>query len=357
MISFLAAEHNQHQPAYEFWNSRPEPSVEVPARVEAILQGLEKAGLEAPSPVHETDLAPLVPALERIHTHSYLDYLQSAYARWTAAGGDPAGVMPFVYAGRRMAGKPEHGLARPGLYAFDMGALIVKGTAPAANGAAWTAKRAAEALARLAPVVSQTGVYALCRPPGHHAGSDFYGGYCYLNNAALAADVLRTVNSGDQFPRVALLDIDVHHGNGSQDIFYKRSDVLVVSLHMDPAVEYPFFAGYQNERGLQSGEGYNINYPLPLGTGDEAYRVAMHDALDQIARFGASACVVSLGVDTFGGDPIGKFNLSRDIYPKIGGWIAKLGCPTLFVQEGGYNLTHIGELVASVLAGFEQKIP
>jgi len=350
MQTFYPPDHGQHHPIIEFWNSRAEPINEVPRRVDLILDELQRSNQPKPIPVRASSLDELMPVLKGIHTPSYLEYLWTAYADWTAEGGDPQGVMPFIFSGSRMTGVPTNGLARPGLFAFDMGALIVQGTASAAADSAWTALMAARSLCS-----GERSAYALCRPPGHHAGSGFYGGYCYLNNAALAVETLRMAAAGQQFPRVALLDIDIHHGNGSQDIFYRRSDVLFVSLHVDPAREYPFFAGYQNECGEQDGEGYNINYPLPFGTGDLEYTAILSEALEKIARFSPAACVVSLGVDTFGADPIGKFALSRSIYPTLGGLIAGLNCPTLFVQEGGYNLEYLGELVLGCLTGFEQK--
>ena len=350
MQIFYPPDHWQHHPKVEFWNSRAEPINEVPSRVDRILEHLRRGGMVEAVPIHLSDLGELRPGLEQIHTSPYLDYLWTAYDDWISAGGDPAGVMPFIFSGSRMTGSPANGLARPGMFAFDMGALIVRGTASAAAAAALAAQKAALHLAQGAE-----SAYALCRPPGHHAGANFYGGYCYLNNAALAVETLRSACGGQQFPRVALLDIDIHHGNGSQDIFYSRSDVMFVSLHVDPSREYPFFAGYRNERGELDGEGYNINYPLPFGTGDDQYKAALSDALEQIVRYSPSACVVSLGVDTFAGDPIGKFSLKPFIYPEIGGLIAGLNCPTLFVQEGGYNLDYLGELVLGVLTGFEQK--
>lgn len=350
MKTFYPPQHIEHQPPVEFWNGRAEPISEVAVRVDSILHAMQLAGMENPLPVTQFDLAETRSALEQIHSRAYLDYLDSAYDHWVADGGDPQGVMPFISPGSRKHGLPErlNGLARPGAFAFDMGAVIVPGTAAAALASAQAAR-----LAALEICAGAASAYALCRPPGHHAGTDFYGGYCYLNNAALAVETLRQAKGGALFPRVALLDVDVHHGNGSQDIFYQRADVFTISLHMDPAFEYPFFAGYQSERGSLAGEGYNSNYPLPLGTGDADYLTALTLALDEIAYFGPAACVVSLGVDTYAGDPIGKFKLSSACYTQIGKRIAGLGLPTVFVQEGGYNLEYVGTLVTDVLIGFE----
>lgn len=351
MISYFPGAHSMHQPKGEFWNGRVDEPAEVFQRVDLIRDGLVKAGLGAPEQVIETTLDGIRTVVETVHTPDYLDYIETAYDRWVSAGGDPAGVMPFVFAGRRMDAKPESGLTRPGYYAVDMGAWIVAGTYAAAAGAAQTAVRAARELCN-----GKNAVYALCRPPGHHAGMDFYGGYCYLNNVAIAAEYLRSSSPGQPFKQVAILDVDLHHGNGTQQIFYERADVLVISIHVDPSVAYPYFAGYASEYGKGRGDGYNINYPLAVGTTDEQYLQVLDLALERIASYDPSAVLISLGVDTFAGDPIGKFALTEGVYPLIGERIAGLRRPTLFIQEGGYAQENLGSLVSSVLSGFEEKV-
>jgi acetoin utilization deacetylase AcuC-like enzyme len=193
-------------------------------------------------------------------------------------------------------------------------------------------------------------VFALCRPPGHHAGSDFYGGYCFLNNAAIAAQAFRDGGAGN----VAVLDVDYHHGNGTQEIFYDRGDVFFASLHGHPAQEYPYFLGYDDETGDGAGEGCNANYPLRWGTEWPAYETALDDALARIRRYRPEAIVISLGVDTFKDDPISKFKLDSPDYFKIGRKIAALGLPTLFIMEGGYAVEEIGINAVNVLVGFEE---
>jgi acetoin utilization deacetylase AcuC-like enzyme len=188
----------------------------------------------------------------------------------------------------------------------------------------------------------------LTRPPGHHAGADFFGGYCFLNNAALAAQHLR-----DQgFARAAVLDIDYHHGNGTQAIFYDRPDVLFTSIHGDPHTEYPFYLGYADECGAGAGLGANLNMPLPRGSDFATWSDALTQALAAIASFGAQALVVSLGVDTFVGDPISGFTLRSDDYLHVGAQIAGVSLPTVFVFEGGYAVAEVGVNVANVLQGF-----
>jgi len=192
-------------------------------------------------------------------------------------------------------------------------------------------------------------VFSACRPPGHHAAAAFMGGYCYLNNAAIAAQSLRDQGCA----RVAILDVDYHHGNGTQSIFYDRADVLFASIHADPRVEYPSFLGYADETGAGQGEGFNHNYPLPLGTDWLSYSAALTDACSKIGAFAPDALVVSLGVDTFEKDPISGFKLRHDDYLRMGEAIGRLGYPTLFVLEGGYAIDDIGINVVNVLGGFE----
>jgi acetoin utilization deacetylase AcuC-like enzyme len=193
--------------------------------------------------------------------------------------------------------------------------------------------------------------FSLSRPPGHHAGSDFFGGYCFLNNAALAAQALRDLG----MKRVAVLDIDYHHGNGTQAIFYDRADVFFSSVHGDPQTEYPFFLGYADEKGSGAGLGCNQNLPLPRGTDFETWRSALGAALQGIADFKAEALVVSLGLDTFEGDPISGFRLKSDDYLRVGEDLADAGLPTVFVFEGGYAVAEVGVNAVNVLEGYRQR--
>ncbi|VEB44703.1 Acetylpolyamine aminohydrolase [Chromobacterium violaceum] len=194
-------------------------------------------------------------------------------------------------------------------------------------------------------------MFALTRPPGHHAAFDYCGGYCFLNNAAIAAQALRDHG----MRKVAVLDVDYHHGNGTQDIFYRRADVLFLSIHGDPRTEYPFFLGFADEKGEGEGLGYNFNFPLAAGACVSTWFVALDCALEQIARFGAEALVVSLGVDTFQGDPISRFQLDSPDFVTLGARLAGLKLPTLFCLEGGYAVEPIGTNVVNVLAGFEAR--
>jgi acetoin utilization deacetylase AcuC-like enzyme len=218
----------------------------------------------------------------------------------------------------------------------------------------WQAARAAADVALTGASQINEGAraaFALCRPPGHHAARDLYGGYCFLNNAAVAAQHLRDLGA----VRVAILDVDFHHGNGTQDIFYDRSDVLYTSLHGDPAEAFPYFSGYADETGMGDGVGFNLNFPLPPGTQFDVWRDTLDAALSRIANFRADALVVSLGVDTFAEDPISFFRLRSPDFSTYGRMIGECAIPTLFVLEGGYAVGQIGINVVNVLQGFEQN--
>lgn len=358
MLTIYAAEHMLHAAPHEFLDGRLIPPYESPARADMILAALEQAGLGAPQPPRAFGLAPV----RAVHEPGYLEYLEHAYERWVAAGGDPAAVLPSTLAVRWMQRPCLHPLVAPGYYSFDLSAPIVAGTYQAARAAADVALTGAALLLEGQPLA-----YALCRPPGHHAGTDLYGGYCYLNNAAIAAHYLGVEGWGlgignepglqlaSRMPhpshRVAVLDIDFHHGNGTQQIFYERGDVLFVSIHADPAREYPFFGGYADERGAGAGLGFNLNLPLEAGVDNLRYLAVLDRALSAIVDFAPRFLVLSAGFDTFGGDPIGDFALTSAVYPAIGRRVAALGLPTLVVQEGGYAIAALGENAAGLLRG------
>ena len=240
--------------------------------------------------------------------------------------------------------EPKNFAARMGLYSFDAGSPLTAGT--------WAATRAGADCAITAVDLMNAGeqsAFVLTRPPGHHAGKDFFGGYCFLNHAAIAAQ--RMLESG--CARVAILDVDYHHGNGTQEIFYTRNDVFFASIHGDPMTEYPFYLGHADERGVGAGEGFNLNLPWQAGSSVETWFAALDRALKAVARFKPDAIIVSLGVDTFEGDPISHFKLKTSDYPRLGERIAQLKLPTLFAMEGGYAVAEIGDNVVGVLGGFD----
>lgn len=346
MITFYNHLHALHQGKLEMFRGQLVPCFEVPARVDHVLAELQRRQLgpvEQPMAFDDTPLA-------RIHTPRYLDFLAHAWDEWVAL--DPANVtrdaLPSLWPVRTFRSDvlPANFSARMGLFSFDTGTPLTAGTWVAARAGAECALSAAQRVADGARAA-----FALSRPPGHHAGADFFGGYCFLNNAALAAQHLR--DQGLQ--RIAVLDIDYHHGNGTQAIFYERPDVLFTSLHGDPHTEYPFYLGYADERGSGAGLGFNHNLPLPRGSGFAVWREALRQALQTIGSFRADALVLSLGLDTFDGDPVAGFKLQTEDYLRVGADIAAAGLPTVFVFEGGYAVAEVGINAVNVLAGFEQE--
>ncbi|HYW15694.1 MAG TPA: histone deacetylase family protein [Allosphingosinicella sp.] len=324
-----------HAPAQELHNGGFTPYAEHCGRVESML-----VALGATHKVADRGEAPLL----RVHPRAYLDFLKSAFADWKAAGrpGDASGyVWPVV--GRRPLDLDRID-ARLGRFSMDASTPIAEGTWESAYWAAQTALSGLEAVRS-----GDRSAFALCRPPGHHAGADYMGGYCYLNNAAIAAEAARAGGVG----RVAILDVDYHHGNGTQDIFLERGDVFFASIHADPKTDFPFFWGHCDERGIGEGEGATLNLPLPRGTARRDYEAALDRILESIARFGADLLICSFGADTFAGDPICAFALETGDYAPVARRIASLGLPTLVVMEGGYAVDELGENVAAFLSGFD----
>jgi acetoin utilization deacetylase AcuC-like enzyme len=334
MRIFWDERQRKHAPAQELHNGGFVPYAEHGGRIESLL-----AALGATEPARDHGEAPLL----RVHPRPYLDFLKSAFADWKAAGrpGDASGyVWPAV--GRRPLDLDRID-ARLGRYSIDASTPIAAGTWESAYWSAQTALSGLEAVHG-----GERAAFALCRPPGHHAGADYLGGYCYLNNAAVAAEA--ALAAGRR--RVAILDIDYHHGNGTQDIFLARGEVLFASIHADPRTDYPFFWGHEDETGVGEGEGATLNLPLPRGTSVRDYESALDRALAAIAGFGAELLVCSFGADTFSGDPISFFALETGDYAPIARRIASLGLPTLIVMEGGYAVEALGANVAAFLSGF-----
>jgi acetoin utilization deacetylase AcuC-like enzyme len=346
MHIFFNDRHALHHGRHEMFRGELVPCFEVPARADYVIEELRRRRLGT-----ILSLVPEVPmpVLERVHAPRYLQFLSTAWDEWVAL--DPKNVerdaLPSYWPIRSFRSDvlPASFPARMGLFSFDAGSPITAGTWTAARQGASCAVAGAGRL-----LAGDRAAFALTRPPGHHAGADFFGGYCFLNNAAIAAQALR--DGG--LDRVAVLDIDYHHGNGTQAIFYERPDVFFASVHGDPHTEYPYYLGYADERGAGAGEGCNLNLPLPRGTGFARWRQALGQALHAIGRFGAQALVVSLGLDTFEADPISGFTLRSDDYLRVGEDLAAAGLPTLFVFEGGYAVAEVGVNAANVLQGFEQ---
>ena len=343
MIVLFSPQHALHAPAHEFFRGERVPCFEKPARAQFVASELAARGHELRPPAHDSR-----PLLAMVHAARYVAFLESAWAQWLAL--DPANAsrqpFPSVWPIRTLRSdrEPANFIARLGLYSFDNGTPLSAGTWAAAKAGADAAASAASLLAG-----GQRAVFCATRPPGHHAGADFMGGYCFLNNAAIAAQALRSQGCD----RVAVLDVDYHHGNGTQAIFYGRADVLFASIHADPSYEYPFYSGYADEGGEGEGRGCNVNLPLPAGCEAAAWFEALDAACSAIDRFRADALVVSLGLDTFVGDPLTRFRLQSDDFRRLGQGIARLRLRTAFILEGGYAAAELGVNAANVLEGFE----
>lgn len=320
------------------------PPFECPERMDFITKRLKQVDL---GPIVEPRSFGLDP-VRRIHDSDYLDFLSICWDEWKKAGFEGEAIAANWPARRMSARRPKHIDGLIGYHSLAAETSISEGTWEAAQASADVALTARKLIAE-----GERAAFALCRPPGHHATGDMFGGYCFLNNAAIAAQAFLD----DGAKKVAILDVDFHHGNGTQDIFYDRDDVLFVSLHGEPETAFPYFLGYADERGAGAGEGCTINYPLPEGTPFEKWAEALDDALAKIKGYQPTALIVSLGVDTFEEDPISYFKLKSDDYTTYGRMIGALGLPTLFVMEGGYAVEQVGINTVNVLQGFEDGAP
>lgn len=331
------ADHVLRAPVAELSGGLLVPPFESPQRASLILEAVTTAGfgpIEAPAPFG------LDPVL-RVHDAAFVAFLESAHARWRAAGfaGD---AIATAFPARRMRQRPvRHIEGQLGYYCHAAETAICAGTWAAAQVAKDVALTAARLVAEGAPAA-----FALGRPPGHHAATDLFGGYCFLNNAAIAAQWLRDQGAA----RIAILDVDFHHGNGTQDVFWQRNDVLVLSLHGDPEDAFPHFSGFADEVGAGPGDGFNGNYPLPPGTGWPLWSAALHHALSRLDVFAPDVVVVSLGLDGYVDDPLGFFTLTHDDFQLLGRLLARTGRRTLYVLEGGYAIDDLGANVVAVLA-------
>jgi acetoin utilization deacetylase AcuC-like enzyme len=343
MKVFYSPAHLEHAPPQEFEGGRLQSAVEVPARVERVKAEIERRGLGPVLAPADFGMAPV----GRVHDAGMVAFLGEASALWRKRYGEDAPpAIPSAWPMRGMKNRFDGDVeSRLGSYAFDTATPIVKGTWSATLSAANGALSAAQAVKD-----GTRAAFALARPPGHHASADVFGGYCYLNNIAIAAQWL-----ADAGLRPAVLDVDYHHGNGTQSIFYGRDDVLFVSIHGDPSFAFPHFLGFADETGAGRGEGANLNLPLPMYTAWDAYAGAMDAAAQKIRAFGADVLLISLGLDSFEADPISKFKLRADDYLRMGEKIAALKLPTVFNFEGGYNLDALAAITANVLEGFESR--
>lgn len=344
MKIFYSETHRRHDPPFEvFDGGKRVPYLESPARMDRILSALHKtrwADIKEPA---DFGLAPIL----AVHDSGYLNFLASAWDEWldsvseSDSASDKSAFLPATFALRRQPHIPKSLLGRGGYYMMDLSAVMVNGTHEAALSSANCALSGAQAM-----IEGEHAAFALCRPPGHHAGKDYAAGYCFINNAAVAANKLASKG------KVAVLDIDYHAGNGTQDIFYDRSDILTISIHSDPAFEYPYYAGYDDETGTAKGIRFHRNFPLPAGTDDSHYLETLDKAIEILEKFQPEYLVISAGLDIYDSDPLGKFKITRQGIQGIGNKIAGIGSPTLFVMEGGYASDALGENVVALLNSF-----
>jgi acetoin utilization deacetylase AcuC-like enzyme len=337
MKVIFSARQKAHYPKHFLSSGAPQPNPEVPQRADCLLAAALQSGLTRIEPA-DYGIDPLA----AVHTPEYLQFLQNIVRRWAYIEDASEEVVPNIHPDRRDGAYPASAVGQAGFHMADTGCPIAAATWESALVSAHSAIHGAHAL-----LEGDSACYALARPPGHHAARDFAAGFCYLNNTAAAAQRLRS-----RFDRVAILDVDVHHGNGTQDIFYHRADVFTVSIHADPLRFYPFFWGHAVERGEGDGLGYNLNLPLPRATGDDGYLRTLQQALTRIEAFAPQALVVALGLDAYEGDPFQGLAVTTAGFEKIAVEIRGLKLPTLIVQEGGYLCDALGDNLRSFLRPF-----
>jgi acetoin utilization deacetylase AcuC-like enzyme len=342
-----SSEHLRHGPLHEYVDGAAIANYEVPDRAESIRRALEAAGgFELLQPTEHGE-----EPIRAVHDPAMVDYLGSAWREWSTVEGAREIIpdtfpLPSYHEGMDRPRRSRSPRAEAGAWVFDASSPIVEGTYPAARAAVDVALSAADLV-----LGGERFAYGVCRPPGHHAARAMMGGYCYFNNAAIVAASLVRRTGG----KVAILDVDYHHGNGTQQIFYARDDVLYVSLHGDPDRAYPYFSGFAEERGAGPGLGATLNLPLPVRCSDEAYLHELDRASAAIDGFGDAALVVSLGMDTYELDPICDLALTTAGYAEIGSKVAMLGRPTVVLQEGGYHVADLGANVCAWLDGLEGR--
>ena len=336
MQVIYSSAHERHAPEAFISAGHVRPNPEVAERAARLLAAVGGHDILPPDAF---GIGPLT----RV-TDDYLDFLTHAYDLWQKVAGASEEVVPNAHPGRHMHTRPHHIVGLAGYHMADTACPIGAGTWEAASTSADVALTAA---ARV--LDGQRVAYALCRPPGHHAFADLAGGFCFLNNVAIAAQHCR--QNGAE--RVAIVDIDVHHGNGTQGIFYERADVMFVSVHADPISFYPWYAGHAEERGANSGQGYNLNLPLTRGSGDPQFLAAVEEGLAAIRRYVPDLVLISLGFDAQENDPLGILKVTTDGFAQAAALIAALDRPTVLVQEGGYLCDELGANLAAFLNGFE----
>ncbi|MBO0662599.1 histone deacetylase family protein [Jiella sp. MQZ9-1] len=352
MKLFFSQTQLDHRPTQYGVHGKLVTPLENPNRAETLVGGLGALGLSLATPP-AADRA----AIARVHAGDYLDFLASAYQRFRELPNVGPEVLPNVHpyfsTARPYAPEMQANGARPqprttgilgqtGWYIGDLSCAMTAGTYEAALASAASAIAAARAVRS-----GETAAFALCRPPGHHAYADRASGFCFLNNAAIAAETLR-----ERYAKVAIIDFDTHHGDGTQTIFYARNDIFFGSVHTDPSAYYPHFLGYADEIGTGAGEGCNRNRPLAFGSGDDDFLAAIAQLIDEAVRFGAEALVISAGWDAHRQDPLSRLEVTTDAYPAVGTMLGELKLPSVIIQEGGYSLAAVSEAAPAFVEAF-----
>ena len=337
MQVFFSDVQLRHAPREFLVRGQWKPCPEQPARARALQAALMAAGHQVSVPA-AGDRA----AIAAVHDARYLSFLETGHQRWRDLPGASESIIPNIHPNGRGLGYPQSVIGQAGYHMADTACPIDAESFPAILASADCAIAAAQMVRDGAG-----SAYALCRPPGHHAFADMAGGFCYLNNSAIDAQLLR-----GKYDKVAVVDVDLHHGNGTQGIFYERGDVLTVSVHADPSNFYPFFWGHAAETGAAAGAGANLNLPLPLGSGDEVFLAALDVGLAKVRHFGAEAMVVALGLDAFAGDPFAGLAVTEGGFRRIAAKLATLRLPSVLVQEGGYLCPELGQNLVAFLEGF-----
>ncbi|MFS8049936.1 histone deacetylase family protein [Rhizobium sp. BR 314] len=337
MLAVFDDRQSLHRPLTRLAGGRLAPNPEQPDRIIMLRQGLEMFGAKLVAPAeHGADV------IAAVHDADYLDFLQNGFAEWQKSPANGPEMRASVHPTVHMNRKPVDILGRAGYFQADASCVLLDGTWEAVKASANTAT---DAMMRV--LEGEERVYALCRPPGHHAYADTAGGFCYLNNTAIAAQLAARKGF-----RVAIVDVDVHHGNGTQTIFYDRSDVLTVSVHGDPAYLYPYYSGYADELGAGPGHGFNRNIPIPLMSGSDVYLEAVDLACKTSSAFMPDVMIVALGLDASSDDPFACMRVDEDGFRRMGERLGKLCRKTLVVQEGGYPSPRLPYLLQSFLSGF-----
>jgi acetoin utilization deacetylase AcuC-like enzyme len=337
MIVITTSDHVLHDPATMAPLADGRPFYDKAVRVQELMRTVEKLRLPTEvAPDH--GLAPIA----ALHDPGYLEFLETSFGRWQSTALAGPAVRPGAYAVRPLQRRPNNVLGQAGFYLSGVGCPVLEGTWQASKRSAHVAVEGARRI-----LSGAREAYALCRPSGHHAYGDLAGGFCYLNNAAIAA---QTLVAGGAKP--AILDVDVHHGNGTQAILYERDDIFFCSVHGDPRELYPWYAGYADETGTGRGLNCNLNLPLPAGTQNAEFVAAIDKGLAAIKRFGATVLIISLGFDAQAGDPTANLSVTADGFREIGKHIGEFGTPVLLVQEGGYFIEKLAENLEAFLAGF-----